>query len=500
MSNKSIIIIGAGLAGLSTGCYSQMNGYKTQIFEMQSKPGGVCVSWKRNGYNFDYAVHNVFGISIKPTETLYNRIWQELGALKGTCAYAFKEFVQVEDTDGKVFTVYSDIKKLEEHMKELAPADEKLIEQFTKTIQKFRGQDVFGAMLGGIGGKLKMLPLMSALMKYGKVNIKEYAQQFSDPFLRKAFSTIQYDIEEVPTIVPIIFLSMLSIGDAGWPIGGSAALSSNIEKRYCELGGVVHYNSKVKKIIVENDIAKGLQLEDGTEHFADLIISAADGYSTIVRMLNDKYTNQLIRSYYNSYPKTQPFGLTIWYGVNRDFSNEPHAMVLFLDQPITVEGKEKDRLDIEIMNFDKTLTPAGKCVVKVNFESNNDYWKELSSDQKKYRVHKQQLADMVAEKLNKRFPEFTKRIEAFDVVTPVSIEHWTGGYRGFAQPWPPPKELAKEINKKSVSKTLPGLENFYMVGQWAGGSLGISTVCLMGRTLVREICKKDQKTFKTNPT
>jgi phytoene dehydrogenase-like protein len=45
MSDKSIIIIGAGLAGLSTGCYAQMNGYKTQIFEMQNKPGGVCVSW-----------------------------------------------------------------------------------------------------------------------------------------------------------------------------------------------------------------------------------------------------------------------------------------------------------------------------------------------------------------------------------------------------------------------------------------------------------------------
>jgi len=39
MPSKSIIIIGAGLAGLSTGCYSQMNGYKTRIFEMQNKPG-----------------------------------------------------------------------------------------------------------------------------------------------------------------------------------------------------------------------------------------------------------------------------------------------------------------------------------------------------------------------------------------------------------------------------------------------------------------------------
>ena len=35
---KSIIIIGAGLAGLSAGCYAQMNGYKTQIFELYNIP------------------------------------------------------------------------------------------------------------------------------------------------------------------------------------------------------------------------------------------------------------------------------------------------------------------------------------------------------------------------------------------------------------------------------------------------------------------------------
>ena len=498
MSNKSVIIIGAGLAGLSTGCYGQMNRYKTRIFEMQNKPGGVCVSWKRKGYTFDYAVHNVFGFSTKPVKSLYNQVWQELGALKDNSVYGFNEFVQVEDPDGKIFTVYSDIDKLEKHMKELAPADEKLIAEFTQAIRKFRGKDVFAAMFGGMGTKLKMLPLMSALLKYGKINLKDYAQKFSDPFLRKAFSTIQYDIEEVPVIVPIIFLSMLSVGDAGWPIGGSAALSRNIEKRYRELGGEVHYNSKVKKIIVKDDVAKGVQLEDGSEHFADVVVSAADGYSTIVGMLNEKYTTQTIRSYYKSYPKTQAFGLEIWYGVNRSFASEPHAIVLFLDQPITIEGREKDRLDIEIMNFDASLAPSGKGVVKVNFESENDYWKELSSNQEKYQAQKREIADLVAERLEKRFPGFKEQIEAVDVVTSVSVEHWTGGYRGFAQPWPAPQELAEEINKNGVSKTLPDLQNFYMVGQWAGGTFGLSTVCLMGRNLIRELCKKDGKTFVTS--
>ena len=36
---KKIAIIGAGIAGLSAGCYLQMNGYETEIFELHDKPG-----------------------------------------------------------------------------------------------------------------------------------------------------------------------------------------------------------------------------------------------------------------------------------------------------------------------------------------------------------------------------------------------------------------------------------------------------------------------------
>jgi phytoene dehydrogenase-like protein len=117
MLGKSIIIIGAGLAGLATGSYAQMNSYKTKIFEMQEKPGEVCVSWKRKGYTFDYAVHNLFGVT---PNSVNNNMWQELGALHGLKAYSFKEFAQIEDPNGKVFTVHTNLDQLQKHMKELA--------------------------------------------------------------------------------------------------------------------------------------------------------------------------------------------------------------------------------------------------------------------------------------------------------------------------------------------------------------------------------------------
>jgi phytoene dehydrogenase-like protein len=42
MADRPIIIIGAGIGGLAIGCYAQMNGYRTQISETRTQPGGVC--------------------------------------------------------------------------------------------------------------------------------------------------------------------------------------------------------------------------------------------------------------------------------------------------------------------------------------------------------------------------------------------------------------------------------------------------------------------------
>ena len=61
MSKKIIIIIGAGIAGLSAGCYGQINGFNAGIFEMHNISGGLCTSWERKGYIFDGCIHFLMG-------------------------------------------------------------------------------------------------------------------------------------------------------------------------------------------------------------------------------------------------------------------------------------------------------------------------------------------------------------------------------------------------------------------------------------------------------
>ena len=94
-----------------------MNGYRTEIFEMHSAPGGLCTSWKRKGYVFDGCIHHLAGC--KPEYRLYE-VWKDLGAMPRAILCP-QEIVEVVAEDGKKLTVFSDIERLEQHMNQLAP-------------------------------------------------------------------------------------------------------------------------------------------------------------------------------------------------------------------------------------------------------------------------------------------------------------------------------------------------------------------------------------------
>ena len=60
---RRVIIIGAGISGLSSGCYMQMNGYNTEIFELHNLPGGLCTSWKRKDFTIGGCIDWLVGSS-----------------------------------------------------------------------------------------------------------------------------------------------------------------------------------------------------------------------------------------------------------------------------------------------------------------------------------------------------------------------------------------------------------------------------------------------------
>lgn len=53
MSNKNIIVVGAGLGGLAVACYLAKDGYKVTVIEKNSTVGGRATIIEENGFRFD---------------------------------------------------------------------------------------------------------------------------------------------------------------------------------------------------------------------------------------------------------------------------------------------------------------------------------------------------------------------------------------------------------------------------------------------------------------
>ena len=133
MSKRKIIIIGAGIAGLSAGSYLQMSGYDTEIFELHNTPGGLCTAWKRNGYTFDGCIHSIGGLN--PKYKLYH-YWNELIDMKKLKFFYYDTLGTVEDENEKIATIFADPDKLEKELISISPEDSGFIHGFIKAIKK----------------------------------------------------------------------------------------------------------------------------------------------------------------------------------------------------------------------------------------------------------------------------------------------------------------------------------------------------------------------------
>ncbi|MGB2814037.1 MAG: NAD(P)/FAD-dependent oxidoreductase [Dehalococcoidales bacterium] len=495
---KSIIIIGAGIAGLSTGCYGQMNGYRTQIFEMHTKPGGLCTSWKRKGYIIDGCIHWLVGSS--PGNKLY-RFWEELGAVQGRSMIDHEEFGRVEGKEDKVFIVYTDINRLEQHMKELAPEDSDVIEEFIEAMRSCAHFDMpmekapeLYNPIDGLKMMVKLFPYLGFMRKWGNMSIQDFAQRFKNSFLREAFP-LTFDLPDFPMVAMLMTFAWLHQKTAGYPVGGSLEFARAIERRYLNLGGEIHYKSPVTKILVENDQAVGVQLANGTEYRSNIIISAADGHTTIFNMLDGKYINDKIQHYYDKFPVFPPL-IHVALGVARSFkeiSRTVSGISYPLDEPVIIAGREWKRLTFQIYNFDPTMAPPGKSMLRVMLDTDYEYWKKLKQDPERYKAEKKQIADKVIALLDRRFPGLAAQVEICDVATPLTWERYTGNWQGSYEGW----LITTKTWRLRMKKTLPGLKHFYMVGQWVTPGGGLPSGVITGRHVTQVICKQDKRPFMT---
>lgn len=498
MNRNSAIIIGSGFAGLAAGIYAQMNGYRTQIFEMGENPGGLCTAWQREGYTIDGCIHWLVGSS---PDSGMHRMWEEVGIAQTHKFVDSDEFYRFECPDGRTIVFYSDVDRLEQHLLEFSPQDAGAIKEIIEGIRTALNFDAPIASEPLLKRLNKMYKLAVALLTKGRklrtwmnTPTEEFVQRIKDPMLAQALKEIW--VPEFSVYFVFFTFAFLHMKNAGYPLGGCLSMSSALEKRYKELGGEIHYNSRVEKILVEENKATGIRLAEGSEHQANIVISAADGHTTLFDMLGEQYLDEEARAPYESW-KTFPPLIYIGLGINRSFTNEPHTvsgMSFPLAKPVQIGDRIRERLPVHYYSQDPSLAPAGKTSVVVMIPSDYEYWKQLALDESAYQAKKEEIASTVVELLEQRFPGISKEVEMVDVATPLTYERFTGNWKGSFEGWLLTPKNAGTIFKR-MRQSLPGLQNFYMCGQWVEPGGGLPTSIASGRRLIETLCKEDGKRF-----
>ena len=278
MKNKSVIVIGAGIGGLTAATHLAKQGLHVTIVEKNAHPGGRCDRISRDGHHFDT------GPTLLVMPLLYER---EFAAL-GTSMHEMLDLQRVDPTyhlvfdDGSGLALTSDMKNLQEQLEAIEPgsfqgllrymneghrhyhlATEKLVyPDFRKASDFF---------------KLEHLPLLQQLKPLAKhyANMSTY---FDDPRLRAAFTFQDVYMGLSPFEAPATFSMMpyTELAHGVWyPMGGMYQVVEALASLVREAGVEFVFNSSVEQVHVNGRSAYGV-IVDGQQIKADAVLANAD--------------------------------------------------------------------------------------------------------------------------------------------------------------------------------------------------------------------------------
>ncbi|MEI6173163.1 MAG: NAD(P)/FAD-dependent oxidoreductase [Bacteroidota bacterium] len=499
-------IIGAGVAGLSAGCYLQMNGFETEIFERHATFGGLCTSWKRNGYVFESGFQWLLGSS---GSNPFYLLWSELIDMHSIRFVHHEIRMEIEvkehmDINGdKVFHLYTNLNRLEDYMCSIAPEDEIPVKSFIRTMRRIQSYEI-PPMIRQNPEILpwykkiryaRYLPMLLFLNRVKKETNFTFAKKLKNPFLKEAFRLL-FDGDEMPMLILTMPLAFNDLNGTGYPIGGSSEFVGSLNQKYLELGGSIRYNAEVETIIVEHNQAKGLLLTTGESIPSGITISAADWNFTHFRALKGKYANKTILELHRQEKLTVYYSVfMVSLGVAATFPDKPHFMRFPLEQNlVSPDGTSYARMEVHINNYDPTHSPEGKTVISVSFYSQNaDYWISLrDADYPGYLKQKQHFAGLIIDILDERFSGLKSGIEEVDIATPATYQRYTNNWKGSVQGWLPGKNI---IAQSPVKSELPGLKEFYFIGHWTIPGGGLPVAIKSARDVVQKICHRKKVPF-----
>jgi phytoene dehydrogenase-like protein len=474
------IIIGGGLAGLTAGASLSKFGKKVLLLEQHHKPGGCATTFKRGDYIVEVGLHEMSGILENGTlPQIFDmlEVDQEVELLK------VPEFYAAFSDRGK-FVCPHGYDAAAKALIDKYPEDVKGIKRFIKLLIGIRKE---APRLPRTPLKRKLIyPFMPLLYP----NIVESSRHTVGSWLDKYITNENAKLDLVAHLAywgdDPYTLSMFYFGtpfsgfieNGGHFIkGGSQKLSDHLAAYIEKHGGTVLLGKKAEKIITGNGRVTGVTFRDNFNKDLDPVTISCDNavvncaIPMVPAMLDEPFASSLKERIGD---KTNSCSLLCMYlGFSKDveeygvkhYSNviEGEDVRSLKDVKRNHMGDWKKRrfIFVDYGKVDAQLAPPDKSEGVICTADYLKDWEDLNEED--YKAKKEEVAQILLQRLEKQFPGIRDCIEYYEVSTSKTIQRYTSNPSGSVYGYAQTKEQTGD--KRFRNNFL--IPNLYFASAWA---------------------------------
>ena len=508
---KKVVVIGAGLGGLSAAIRLAASGRRVQVYEQQPIPGGKAGTETLDGYRFDT------GPSLLTMPSVISQLFAEAGRV-------WTDYLQVERLsvicnyfwpDGTRLSAYAEPVRLAREVCRVTGEPPSSVlryldhaRQIDQVASKlFLWHSLHDPRTWVSGLFLRNLPRVGSIDMFRTMDelSREY---FRDPRIVQLFNRYATYNGSSPYLTPAtmaIIPYVEYVGGGYAVVGGIHALPRALERLAVELGVEFHYGTRVHRIVTDRrdgHVAAdargaeapgrsrprvlGIDIDSGFVP-ADVVVSNVDVSVTYPLLLGDERSRQL-RRYRTLEPSSS--GLVFYWGVNRQFPELTVNNIFFSPdyaaefRSIFEERRCPDDPTIYV-NITSKVTPTDApsgcenwfVLVNAPYVDGQDWEGETA------RVRERVIARLGAA----LGADIEQAIETEGIMTPPDIERRTMSYRGALYGISSNTRLAAFARHPNRSRDYRGL---YFCGGSCHPGGGMPLVMLSGK-IVADLIRID---------
>ncbi|KJD45515.1 phytoene desaturase family protein [Paenibacillus terrae] len=445
MNKYDVIVIGAGLGGLSCAARLSALGYRTAVFESHTLAGGFATEFKRKGYTFDVSLHGVGGLEEGSFAQLLKdcKVDGQVVPLRKKHPYSIR-------WEGQIVDIPSDVQEYVQLLKNMFPAEQAAIDSLFAGIHRFEeGFSAFSSSSLTSWRKAAGLLKAGIFFRWTQMTTWEAVSQFglSEKFT-EFFTALWPYYGLPPKRLAALYFFIPWIGyhlEGTYYIqGGAQALSNALVAAIESAGGEVHLRSQVSEIVLKGGKAVGVRLKKGDVYEAKWIVSGISPHHTYGRLLsNHDAARRELEAV--SMLETGTSLTQLYLGL----SCEPRELGI-TEEDLILRNEPDSETDYEVMmsgqytkgnwmltNYnamDPTLNEPGKGVIAVTFLDRFENWPATHPE---YKAKKEAVIRQILELLEQLYPGFGSKVVVAELGTPRTMQRYTanpdGAVYGYAQ-------------------------------------------------------------------